>query len=139
MKAEEILGGGEAGASGVTTTKIELARFKEWKVNAGTFGGENHVDYCSLCYQIEEAKELKYSEREIVSGMIKSMKNPLRKYCEGKMSWSLEALMKRIRSYAKVKNADEMMDDMKARCQESTQSEIDFLTPQLLQQEYSII
>ena len=44
------------------------------------------------------------------------------------MTWSLEKLMKRIRSYAKVKNADEMMDEMKARSQESTQSEIDFLT-----------
>ena len=115
-------------AGGVTTIKIELARFKEWKVSAGTFGGENHVDYCSLCYQIEEAKELRYTEKEIVSGMIKSMKNPLRKYCEGKMSWSLETLMTRIRSYAKVKDADKMLDDMKACSQEPTQTEIDFLT-----------
>ena len=83
---------------------------------------------CSLCYQIEEAKELKYSQREIVSGMIKAMKDPLRKYCEGKVSWSLEALMKSIRSYAKVKDADKMMDQMKARCQETTETEIDFLT-----------
>ena len=128
VKAEASKVQGSVESSGVTTTKIELARFKEWKVNAGTFGGENHVDYCSLCYQIEEAKELRYSEREIVSGMIKSMKTPLRKYCEGKMSWSLEALMTRIRSYAKVKDADEMMDDMKARSQEPTESEIDFLT-----------
>ena len=114
--------------SGTTTTKIELARFKDWKVNPGTFGGETHVDYCSLCYQIEEAKDLRYSEKEIVSGMIKAMKNPLRKYCEGKMSWSLEALMKRIRSYAKVQDADKLMDNMKARSQESNQTEIEFLT-----------
>ena len=65
-------------SSGGTTTKIELSRFKDWKVNPGTFGGESHVDYCSLCYQIEEAKELRFSEREIVSGMIKAMKDPLR-------------------------------------------------------------
>ena len=79
VKAEEVSAhnSGVASSGGVTTTKIELARFKEWKVTAGTFGGENHVDYCSLCYQIEEAKELRYTEREIVSGMIKSMKNPL--------------------------------------------------------------
>ena len=36
--------------------------------------------------------------------------------------------MKRIRSYAKVKNADEMTDEMKARSQEPTEKEIDFLT-----------
>ena len=82
LKTEERKVNSGSDKSGVT--KIELARFKDWKVNTGTFGGENHVDYCSLCYQIEEAKELRYSEREIVSGMIKSMKNPLRKYCEGK-------------------------------------------------------
>ena len=112
-----------------TTTKIELSRFREWKVAPGTFGGENHVDYCSLCYQIEEAKQLSYSSREIVSGMIKCMKDPLRKYCQGnKMSWTLEALMKRIRSYAKVKNASDLMDEMKACSQEPTQREIDFLT-----------
>ena len=58
----------------------------------------------------------------------KLKKDPLRKYCEGKVSWSLEALMKSIRSYAKVKGADKMMDKMKARCQETTETEIDFLT-----------
>ena len=31
-----------------TTTKIEISRFREWKASPGTFGGENHVDYCSL-------------------------------------------------------------------------------------------
>ena len=36
--------------------------------------------------------------------------------------------MKRIRSYAKVKDADQMLDDMKACSQEPTQTEIDFLT-----------
>ena len=36
--------------------------------------------------------------------------------------------MKSIRSYAKVKDADKMMDAMKARSQESTETEIDFLT-----------
>ena len=56
------------------------------------------------------------------------MKDPLRKYCEGKVSWSLEALMKSIRSYAKVKNAEKMMDALKARAQEPNETEIDFLT-----------
>ena len=60
--SETVQTSASSSASGVT--KIELARFKDWKVNAGTFGGESHVDYCSLCYQIEEAKELKFKERE---------------------------------------------------------------------------
>lgn len=112
----------------VTTNKIELARFREWKVAAGTFGGESHVDYCSLCYQIEEAKQLNYSSREIVSGIIKALKDPLRKNCQGNFKWTLEALLKRIRSYAKVKNASDMLDEMKACSQEPNQREIDFLT-----------
>ena len=36
--------------------------------------------------------------------------------------------MKSIRSYAKVKDANKMMDQLKARCQETTETEIDFLT-----------
>ena len=56
-KAVKVEGGetnSSSGASSSGVTKIELARFKDWKVNVGTFGGESHVDYCSLCYQIEE-------------------------------------------------------------------------------------
>jgi hypothetical protein len=107
---------------------VELSRFRDWKVSAGTFGGENHVDYCSLCYQVAEAQDLKYKEQEIVSGMIKSMKDPLKKHCEAKGKWKLDQLMKRIRSYAKVKDSDDMIDDMKACSQEPKEKEIDFLT-----------
>jgi hypothetical protein len=117
-----------ATGGGNVVTKVELARFRDWKVSAGTFGGTNHVDYCSLSYQVAEANDLKYSEREIVSGMIKAMKDPLKKHCEAKRSWTLKDLMKRIRSYAKVKNSDDMMDDLKLMKQEPTEVEIDFLT-----------
>ena len=115
-------------ASGSVVTKVELARFRDWKVSPGTFGGTNHVDYCSLSYQVAEAKDLKYSEREIVSGMIKAMKDPLKKHCEAKGTWTLKDLLRRIRSYAKVKNSDDMMDDLKQMKQEPTEKEIDFLT-----------
>ena len=118
----------EAVASTSGVTKIELARFRDWKVSVGTFGGENHVDYCSLCYQVAEAKDLNYKDQEIVSGMIKSMKDPLKKHCEAKGKWTLELLMRRIRSYAKVKDSDEMIDDMKACSQEPKENEINFLT-----------
>ena len=69
---------------GTSTTRVELSRFREWKVTQGTFGGEGHLDYCSLCYQIEDAKELGYNEREIISGMVKAMKDPLKKLIQGK-------------------------------------------------------
>ena len=115
-------------AGTTTTTRVELSRFKDWKVTPGTFGGDNHVDYCSLCFQIEEAQELHYSEREIVSGMIKSMKNPLKKYCETKRTWSLESLMASLRAYVKVKTSEEVMDEMKKYCQQPKQSEIEYLT-----------
>ena len=93
----------------------------------GTFGGDNHVDYCSLCFQIEEAKELSYSSKEIVSGMIKAMKNPLKKYCEGKRNWTLETLMASVRAFAKVQTSEEVMDEMKAYSQQQKQSEIEYL------------
>ena len=118
-----------ASASGkvISTTRVEVSRFGEFKVSPNTFGGEKHVDYTSLCYQIEDAKELSYTSREIVSGMIKSMKQPLKRYCEGKRNWSLEKLMTHIRSYAKVANSEEVMDEMKVQAQKTDQTEEDFL------------
>ena len=113
---------------GTSTTRVELSRFREWKVTQGTFGGEGHLDYCSLCYQIEDAKELGYNEREIISGMVKAMKDPLKKLIQGKKGLGLEGLLKSIRAYAKVKNSEEVMDEMKAYCQQPKQSEIDYLT-----------
>ena len=110
-----------------TTTRVELARFKEFKVTPGTFGNANSIDYTSLCYQIEDAKELNYTEREIMSGMIKSMKQPLQKYCQGKRNWTLQELMSYLRTYAHVKKSEEVMDEMKAKCQLPDQKEADFL------------
>ena len=121
------LAGAHGGNVVTNTTRVELSRFKEFKVSPGTFGGEKHVDYTSLCYQIEDAKELKYTSREIVSGMIKSMKQPLKKYCEGKRNWSLEKLMAHIRSYAKVATSEEVMDQMKQQSQKPDQEEGDYL------------
>ena len=83
-------------------SRIEIARFREFKLSNGTFGGENHVDYPSLCFQIQEGRSLNFTSREIVSGMIKAMKNPLRKYCEGKQlkgGWTLEKLMKMVSEF----------------------------------------
>ena len=110
-----------------TTTRVELSRFKEFKLTAGTFGNANTFDYTSLCYQIEDAKELNYTEREILSGVIKSMKQPLQKYCQGKRNWSLQKLMAYLRTYAHVKKSEEVMDEMKAMSQQPDQREADFL------------
>ena len=114
-----------------TRIGIEVARFREFKLSNGTFGGEAHVDYPSLCFQIQEGRSLNFSPKEIVSGMIKAMKNPLRKYCEGKQlkgGWTLEKLMNSIRCFANVKEASLLLDEMKESMQEPKEEERCFVT-----------
>ena len=63
-----------------------------------------------------------------IFGINQSMKDPLKKLIQGKKGLGLEGLLKSIRAYAKVKNSEEVMDEMKAYCQQPKQSEIDYLT-----------
>ncbi len=131
---------GDRNTGGITgeqnSTRIEVSRFREFKISNGTFGGEEDVDYPSLCYQIQEARTLNFSDREIVSGTIKAMKNPLRKYCEGKQLklqqqgglLKLDQLLKSIRSFANVKESSILVDEMKDSRQEPKESEKHFVT-----------
>ena len=111
-------------------TRVELGRFKEFKITNGTFGGdENKVDYRSLCYQIQEARSLKHTDKEIVSGIIKGMKSgsALQTYFQGKFNWTLEDLLKHLRSFCDVKESTVLLDQMVSTSQETTESEINFV------------
>ena len=60
-----------APAGGVRTNVVRLEKFK---VHGGTVGGEkNRLDFKSLMHQIEEAKGLGHSFKEIMSGVVRAM------------------------------------------------------------------
>ena len=112
------------------TTRVEFARLREFKIIGGTLGGaESTLDYRSLCYQVQEARTLNYTSKEIVSGIIKSMKpgSSLRKYAEGKINWSLESIMLMLRSFYDVKESTDLLDEMSSSSQESTEKEMNFV------------
>ena len=118
--------------TGNANARIEVTRFREFKLSNGTFGGDEDVDYPSLCYQIQEARNLHFSDQEIVSGTIKAMKNPLRKYCEGKQlkqqstgegGLKLVELLNSIKVFANVKESSVLVDEMRDSRQEPKETE----------------
>ena len=111
-------------SNSTSTTKIQMTRFREWKM-PGTLGtSDSNLDYQSLCYHVQEAKLLKYEKYEIVAGIIKVMKaGSFRKYFEGKQKWTLEALMKTLRAFYDIKDASELLDEMAGSAQGTDEDE----------------
>ncbi len=111
------------------TARVELSRFKEFKVKVGTFGGDCKVNYKSLLYQIEEAKSLKHTDREIVSGIIGGMKtdSALQNYFQGKFNWTLEKSLTYLQNICDVRESTTLLDQMGDTIQEPTETEMNFL------------
>ena len=61
----------DTGTVGEVKTKIELHKLREFKISGIVCGGENVLDYTSLRYQMREGKTLGYSDKEIMSGLLR--------------------------------------------------------------------
>jgi hypothetical protein len=122
-------GGGAAPHTQAAVTKIDLTRIREFKVQNGTFSTEEMSleSYKSLCYQMDEARELGYKAKEIVSGVIKGMTQPLKGYFQGKTGWTEASMMEMIRSLSHVKESTQLLEEMMASSQEANQTEMNFL------------
>lgn len=108
---------------------VDLRRIREFKITGGVVAGkQNPLDYGSLCRQIQDGKELKYSTKEIVSGVIKGMKpgSSARKYFEGIVGLTEEGMMKTLRSIYNVKESTLLLDEMVNSSQEPTETEMDY-------------
>jgi hypothetical protein len=123
-------GSSSSGNNSAVTTKIDLTRIKEFKISPGTIGKQESMtleNYKSLCYQVQEAKELGYRSREIVAGVIKGMNQPLKGYFEGQSGITEESLMKMIRSICQVKDSTQLLEQMITSAQEPTENELSFM------------
>ena len=114
------------------TTRLELSRFKEFKVKPGTFGGDNKLNYKSLVYQIQEAKSLKHTDREIVSGIISGMKadSALQNYFQGKFNWTLDSCLTHLQNICDVRESTVLLDLLRDAAQGDTdpkETEMNFL------------
>ena len=114
------------------TTRLELSRFKEFRVKPGTFGGDNKLNYKSLVYQIQEAKSLKHTDREIVSGIISGMKadSALQNYFQGKFNWTLNSCLTHLQNICDVRESTVLLDLLRDAAQGDTdpkETEMNFL------------
>ena len=113
-------------------SKLEFSRIKlkDFKVHGGTVGGADGLDWNSLHYQIyKEGLDLGYTEREIMSGVIRAMKSgsSLRKYFEGKPSLTWETFMGVLKAHCNVVTASTLLDQMSDSVQEPKEDALDYI------------
>ena len=100
---------GEEREEDVEIKQIRKMFLKELKIS-GRIGDLDHKDtlsYTSLCYQMRSAKTKGYSDKEIMSAVIKSI-NPsleLRAYLEGRTNLTYQSLITTLRSHYKELDA----------------------------------
>ena len=119
----------DTGTVGEVKTKIELHKLREFKISGIVCGGENALDYTSLRYQMREGKTLGYSDKEIMSGVIKAMKagSSIRRYFEGRADWTEQNFLEILRSHCNVKDSATLLDEMVNSRQEASETEMNYV------------
>ena len=87
---------------------------KDFKIQGGTIGGENQLDYGNLCFQIRDGLNSDYSEKEVMHGVIKAAKpgSELRRYLERARNLTFEDFRIVLRMHYRVRESSKIMDDM---------------------------
>ena len=113
------------GSTGVAP--VQYQRIREFKIQGGTVGGEDSsVDLTSVVFQMEEARQLGYKEREIRSGVIKAMKagSCTRRYFERNVdNLSGTDFMAMLEELYEKKESSDLLDEMAECVQGSKQKE----------------
>ena len=118
-----IAGEAKAGKKGIVEnqmtdgrTRVEFHKLREFKIQGGTVAsGDNSLDFRNLSFQINEGKQLGYSEREVMNGVIKAMKpgSSLRNYCETEGADLTEDEFRELfLSYCEVKDSSTLLTQM---------------------------
>jgi hypothetical protein len=121
---ENLAGGSKredkSSKSTVTSTTV---KWKEFKLQGGTIGGESQLDYGDVCFQMRDGLAT-YTEGEVMRGVIKSAKpgSELRTFFERAQNMSIEDFKSILRTHYRVRESSKIMDDMVANSQGAEQS-----------------
>ncbi len=113
-----------------TIREYSKIKLKDFKIHGGTVGGAEGLDWNSLQYQMQkEGIELGYSQKEIMSGVIRAMKSgsSLRKYFEGKSSLKWESFTAVLKAHCNVVTASTLLDRMGECVQEPAENTLDYV------------
>ena len=102
---------------------------REFKIVGGTLGGEGQLEFSEVSFQITEGLAIGYSDREVISGVIKAMKPgcSLRKYCESRRNLTYSSLISILRSHYGVKDSQDLIAEMRMMKQEPKEKVGDFV------------
>ena len=108
-----------------------LSPIRDFKIqgNIGSPGEKGKLSYVSLIRQIELGIEKKYSEKEIVQSVVRSISPHLqfRSYLESMPELELPRLRKLLRSHYQEKKATELYTNLATMKQEQNESHLDFV------------
>ena len=112
--------------------KMELLKslkLRDFKIIGQVGDKEGCMDYMSLSYQMQEAKAIGYSPKEIMSGVIKAIKtgSSLRRYFESKPDLTEDNFMKILRSHYNVEDSTTLFNKMANAAQEPYETEVNFV------------
>ena len=119
-------------ASGVdSTVRLHLNRLREFKIHGGfVASGENPIAYSNLKFQMEEAAELNYTEKEIMSGVIRAIKpnSYLRQYLESERNLTMEVFLVHIKNHYALQDSNTLMTTMEGSKQSANQKAQEYIT-----------
>lgn len=106
-----------------------ILRLKDFKINGNISNDKGHISLSNLNKQIESGLAKKYSERDIVDGVIQAISPALhlKSYLESKKCLSLEELRKILQSHYCEKTPTEAYQELSNIVQEKHESALNFL------------
>ena len=112
-------------------TEMRRMKLKDFKIDGGVIGGEkNSLDYCSLRFQMEEGLHQGYTEKEVRTGVIKSIKagTVTRRYFERKAhTLTHQEFLKTLRTLYDNSDTNDLVDELIERVQEKGETEKEYL------------
>ena len=118
---------GESGFVKVKNLRGSLHEFKI-KGSIGNPGQEGKLDYRSLSYQIQSAKERGYSEQDICAAVINCITPgiPVRSYLEGSSQINLQFITNVLRAHFKIKDSTSAFNELTNSVQGPSENEMSY-------------
>ena len=96
-------------------TEFHKLKLREFKISNGTVGGDSSLDYSDLISQMKEGVDSGYSEKEVISGVIRATKpgSELRKYLVRHPNMTFKDFKDTLREFYNIRESQNIMDEMR--------------------------
>ena len=98
-----------------SVTQFHKLKLREFKISNGTVGGDSSLDYSDLVSQMKEGVESGYSEKEVISGVIRATKpgSELQKYLVRHPNMTFKDFKDTLREFYNIRESQNIMDEMR--------------------------